>query len=199
VADDRAPESDLRRRAALALALLALVAILLTVIMTQVLGGRDKNSGTGDGPRALDSAVAHGSSPAPQPTAPRHSPAGAAATSSSARPTRTAASGCPGRQTCVLDGDAGHGVDAVNEYRTSHGRPLAIGRVTNRAQQCALHNGTGCTGGWAETELPALDGAQAVRKILPFAHLLSDFESFEVGWAYDPGAKLYYFAVIRAE
>jgi len=72
------------------------------------------------------------------------------------------------------------------------------GAVSQDAQQCAVHNGSGCSGGWAETELAKADGPAAVQKILPFAHLLdSDVKKFEVGWAYDPGAKLYYFAIIR--
>jgi hypothetical protein len=69
--------------------------------------------------------------------------------------------------------------------------------VSPQAQQCAFHNGNGCSGGWAETELPKADGPAAVQKILPFAHLLDPMKNFEVGWAYDPGAKLYYFAIIR--
>jgi len=89
------------------------------------------------------------------------------------------------------------GIAAVNDYRTQHGKDAVVGRVGSAAQDCALHNGSGCTGGWAETEVPKLDGAAAVQKILPFAHLLNDMKDFQIGWAYDPGAKMYYFAIVR--
>ncbi|MDT4920164.1 MAG: hypothetical protein QOI15_1066, partial [Pseudonocardiales bacterium] len=42
------------------------------------------------------------------------------------------------------------------------------------------------------------DGQEAVQKIQQFAHFDDpDMTSIEVGWAYDPGAKLYYFAIVR--
>jgi hypothetical protein len=98
----------------------------------------------------------------------------------------------------VLDGDAGNGIAAINAYRTQHGLAAVSGAVSPAAQQCAVNNGNDCSGGWAETELPQPDGAAAVQKILPFAHLLdTQITSVDVGWAYDPGAKLYYFAIIR--
>jgi hypothetical protein len=99
----------------------------------------------------------------------------------------------------VLGGDPGNGIAAINDYRTQHGQDAVVGRVSTQAQQCALHNGSGCSGGWAETQLGTLDGAAAVQKILPFAHLLEPMKSFTVGWAYDPGAKQYYFAIVRLD
>jgi hypothetical protein len=199
---DSEADSDLRRRAAWLLGMLAVVAVLFIIVMSQVLGGGDNGSANG-GPRALDSAVGNGSSApsAPSPSSSsRHSSVPAAPTkpASSSTPPALAGKKCPTHQTCVLDGDIGNGIAAVNDYRTQHGHPAVSGRVSQQAQDCALHNGSGCSGGWAETELAKAEGPAAVQKILQFAHLLDpNLKSFEVGWAYDPGAKLYYFAIIR--
>jgi hypothetical protein len=197
----REPDSDLRRRAAWLLGMLAIVAVLLVVVMSQLVGSSGGSKGD-SGPRDLDSAVGQppsSSTPAPASSTHRHfdgSPAGSTPPSTHGS---SPAHGrkCPTQQTCALDGDPGNGIAAINDYRTQHGKDAVAGRVGSAAQQCALHNGSGCTGGWAETELPKLDGPAAVQKILPFAHLLDDMKSFQVGWAYDPGAKLYYFAIVR--
>ena len=196
-------DSDLRRRAAWLLGMLAIVAVLFVVVMTQLVGtGSDaKKNG---GPGALDSAVAShptSSSAASASSGPGRTEAAHASTtppSSGGNPSAVHGLKCPTKQTCVLDGDPGNGIAAVNDYRTQNGKDAVVGRVSAKAQQCALNNGNGCSGGWAETELAKLDGPAAVQKILPFAHLLSDMKGFAVGWAYDPGAKLYYFAIIRS-
>lgn len=198
-ANEPAPESDLRRRAAWLLAMLAVVAVLFVILLSQVLGtggGSDKNSG----PRALDSAVAA----VPTGRSSGHSGTSTGPANSTSQPARRHSSTpaghrrkCPTQQVCVIDGDPGDGIAAINDYRTQHGKDAVTGRVSPEAQQCAIHNGNGCSGGWAETELAKLDGPAAVQKILPFAHLLDSMKNFEVGWAYDPGAKLYYFAIIR--
>ena len=199
--DDRRPESDsdLRRRAAWLLGMLAAVAVLFVVVMSQVLGNGGSKS-SDNGPGALDSAVAaqsNSASPSPKPTShPRTTPTSKAAPSS---PSATRGSTkCPTRQTCVLDGDVGNGIDAINAYRSQHGQPAVTGTVSQQAQECARNNGNGCSGGWAETELAKPNGRAAVQKILQFGRLLDpSLKNFEVGWAYDPGAKLYYFAIIR--
>ena len=197
----REPETDLRRRAAWLLGMLAIVAVLIVVVMSQLVG-TDKGSKGDPGPRDLDSAVGQHptTSTPPSSTTPtrRHSPS-----PSDSQPPGTSGSSpvhgkkCPTKQTCALDGDPGGGIAAINDYRTQHGKDAVVGRPGSKAQDCALHNGSGCTGGWAETEVPKLDGAAAVQKILPFAHLLNDMKDFEIGWAYDPGAKMYYFAIVR--
>ncbi|MBN9619802.1 MAG: hypothetical protein J0H43_08730, partial [Actinobacteria bacterium] len=143
-----------------------------------------------------ESAVDQSSSSTPPPSQPStpHSST-PPASSSSALPGATT---CPGTTTCVLTGDVGNAIAAINAYRTQHGQPAVSGAVSPAAQTCALNNGNGCTGGWAETEVPAPDGPAAVQKILQFAKLLDPgLKNFGVGWAYDPGAKLYYFAIIR--
>lgn len=194
-------ESDLRRRAAWLLGMLAVVVALLLFVMTQVLGGGSSNNKGNGGPRPLDSYVngqtsRHASSTPPTHSASHPSTRASATTSASTPP--VGGTSCPTQTTCVLTGDVGQGVAAVNAYRSTHGQPAVPGSVGPEAQQCALHNGNGCSGGWAETELAKPDGTQAVQKIQSFGHLLDpNTKSFEVGWAYDPGAKLYYFAIIR--
>lgn len=205
--DDTNPgaDSDLRRRAAWLLAMLVVVAVLFVVVMTTLINTGSGGGGSDDTRGALDNAATKASTkPSTTPvghSSSRHStsPASPPGTGSPTSPVPTGgATGCPTQQTCVLQGDVGGGVAAINDYRTQHGLPAVAGSVSAQAQTCAVHNGNGCRGGWAETELATPDGAQAVQKILPFAHLTeTQLKSVEVGWAYDPSAKLYYFAIIR--
>ena len=199
--DDTDPggDSDLRRRAAWLLAMLAVVAVLFVVVMSTLVntGG---GGGSHDTPGALDgaatSAVTSGSPAGRTSSSPHPKPQNSGTPANSTSPTGTTS--CPTAQTCILAGDVGNGVAAINTYRTQHGLPTVSGSVSAQAQNCAVHNGNGCSGGWAETELAKPDGTQAVQKILPFAHLLdTQVKTIEVGWAYDPSAKLYYFAIIR--
>ena len=107
---------------------------------------------------------------------------------------------CPGAASCILAGDVGNGIQAINDYRTQHGQQAVAGTVSTQAQTCAVNSGNGCSGGWAWTELADPNGQQAVQKILPFAHLLDPhMKEIQVGWAYDPSAKQYYFAIIRID
>jgi hypothetical protein len=198
VVDDTEPEveSDLRRRAAWLLVMLAVVAVLFIVVVTALVS-TDSSSQDNGGPGPLDSAI---NSSSAHPSSTHHKPARTSThprTSSSAAPPIGRTS-CPTSQTCILEGDIGNGIQAINDYRTQHGQPAVQGEVSLEAQTCAVHNGNGCSGGWAETELSTADGAEAVHKILQFGKLLDpNLKTFEVGWAYDPGAKLYYFAIIR--
>lgn len=195
-------ESDLRRRAAWLLGMLAVVVALLLFVMTQVLGGGGSNDNSNGGPRPLDSYVngptSRHTSSRPATHSASHPSTRASATTGAPSTPPAGTTSCPTQSTCVLDGDVGQGVAAINAYRSTHGQPAVSGSVGTQAQQCALHNGNGCSGGWAETEVAKPDGNQAVQKILPFGKLLDpNLKTFEVGWAYDPRAKLYYFAIIR--
>lgn len=192
-------ESDLRRRAAWLLLMLAVVAVLFIVVISAVAGSDSGGGSAHDTPGALDSAAnSAGISPSGTPHRKSHTSSHAAGRSQSdtSKPP-VGTTSCPTSQTCILESDIGHGVQAINDYRTAHGKPAVPGSVGAKAQDCAVHNGNGCSGAWAETELSTPDGQEAVQKILPFAHLLDKMTSVEVGWAYDPKAKLYYFAIIR--
>lgn len=203
VDDGSGPESDsdLRRRAVWLLVMLAVVAVLLVVVISAIVGTDNGGSDQGSGPGPLDSQISSSSAHPPTTRHHRQQSSTPRTSESSSHPTATVATGstkCPTSATCVLDGDVGDGVQAINDYRTQHGQPAVPGQVSEQAQTCALHNGNGCSGGWAETELAEPNGRQAVQKILPFAHLLDpQMKSIEVGWAYDPRAKLYYFAIVR--
>lgn len=193
-------ESDLRRRAAWLLVTLAVAAVLLVVVIS-ALAKTDHGGSSNGGRRPLDSAASRQPATSTSPHARkhhRHRPARrtSPALTSSAPPVGTTS--CPTDETCILSGDVGNGVAAVNAYRTAHGKPAVPGTVSVAAQTCAVHNGSGCTGGWAETEIANPDGTEAVDKLTDLAKFLDpQMTDFEVGWAYDPHAHLYYFAFIR--
>lgn len=207
---DEPTESDIRRRAAWLLGMLALVAALFVGLMVVFF-----NSSGGDGTQPVDNLAGPTSSsntPSRSPgggsgsgtpgTGSATSPGPASSTPASATPSSGKPSGsasCPTSATCALDTDIGDAVAAINAYRQKNGKQPVPGTVSAEAKKCALANGSGCSGGWAETQLGTADGAAAVQKILPFGKLLQDMSAIEVGWAYDPGAKQYYFAIIRQD
>lgn len=206
--DDSDPEveSDLRRRAAWLLVMLAIVAVLLVVVISAIVGKNDSNGdGTGNaGPGPLDSVATTAAS---TPQAGHHPSSGRRhlrhnhpgnGTDGSTTTVPQGQLSCPTSSPCILQGDVGNSIQAINDFRTSQGLQPVPGSVTAQAQTCAVNNGTGCTGGWAETLLAHPDGAEAVQKIEQYAHFDDpNMTSVEVGWAYDPGAKLYYFAIVR--
>jgi hypothetical protein len=196
-------ESDLRRRAAWLLAMLAVVAVLFVTLMTVLLntGGSNPPGAAGNG---IDSSFTE------TPSAPASSTHSTRSPAQHRTPTKTAAKAsstaprvtksCPTSAPCILDGDVGNAISAVNAYRAQHQLSPVPGAVSAAAQTCALHRGNGCSGGWAETELPSPNGKAAVAKIQQFAKLLDpQMTSINVGWAYDPGSKTYYFVTIRQD
>jgi hypothetical protein len=210
VVDDSDPEveSDLRRRAAWLLLMLAIVAVLLVVVISALVSTHSDSSGDA-GPRPLDPAATESggrSAPSGQHSTHHHrqhhqKPGNGGTRTKSGTSTSSVPPGstsCPTAQTCALDGDPGNAIQAINDFRTAHGLPTVPGSVTPQAQSCAVNNGNGCSGGWAETELADPNGQEAVQKIEQYAHFEDpQMTSVEVGWAYDPGAKLYYFAIVR--
>jgi hypothetical protein len=182
--------------------------VLLVVVISAVVGTHHGNGPDTAGQRPLDQ-VATQSGSAPQSPDGHHSShsrrhhhprrgAGGPSTTTSTSPVARGSIRCPGPQTCILDGDPGNAIQAINDFRTAHGLPAVPGSVTPQAQTCAVNNGNGCSGGWAETELADPNGQEAVQKIEQFAHFEDpQMTSVEVGWAYDPGAQLYYFAIVR--
>jgi hypothetical protein len=187
-------ESELRRRAAWLLAMLVVVAALLVILMVEFLkGGNDKPAPNGIKPIPTappSTAQQHHSPPASRtPTA-----GSSLTTPARVRPHHIS---CPSDAPCIAHSDIGNAVAAINAYRTSHGAPAVSGSVTPAAQTCAVTNGDQCTGSWAETQLPSADGKTAVQKVQSLTDLLgANITSVEVGWAFDPAARQYYFAVI---
>jgi hypothetical protein len=204
VADANEPvESDLRRRAAWLLGMLGIVAVLLIVVMTALIGS-DKGNKPSDAAGPLDGSVTS----AGHTTTAQHrtSAAGDTSTTNSAATATAAtnttagahAASCPTAARCALPDDLGNAIAAVNAYRIQHSQPALPGTVSDAAKACALANGSGCKGSWAESPVPGPDGATAVAKLVKFAKLLDPhMTAFGVGWAFDPGSKQYYFAIIR--
>lgn len=212
---DPKSESDLRRRAAWLLLMLAVVAVLLVIVIGALVHTGGKTGGGDSGQGALDPQATSSGRPAGTPSHPAthaarpteqsshpasHSASPSASHRAKSRHRAVGTTHCPTAATCILQGDVGGGIPAIDAYRASQGLPAVPGSVTPQAQQCALHNGDGCSGGWAETELSTPNGREAVRKMLGFARLEDpQMKSVGVGWAYDPAAKLYYFAIVRTD
>lgn len=188
---DEPGESDLRKRAAWLLAMLALVAVLMVVVFTTLL--KSDNSGNANNQAGPDDTVA----PSQVSTSSRaHS--SPTVPSSGSSTTGSATASCPTPSACALPADVGNAVAAINAYRRDHNQQAVPGSVSAQAKKCALGNGLGCTGGYAESQVTKPTGAAAVAKISKLGKLLDpSMKSFEVGWAYDPQNKTYFFAVIR--
>lgn len=194
-------DSEIRKRAAWLLGMLALVAalfvgIMITFVGTSGGGGGNNNAGPLDTTPASPTSSARASTN-PARTTPQHP-----ASTSKAAPTTSAvprgSAGCPTSAKCALTGDIGGAVAAVNAYRTQHGQAAIPGTVAADAAQCALTNGSDCPDAFAESQVPGPNGTTAVAKIESLAKLLDPaMKSFGVGWAYDPASKTYYFAVVR--
>lgn len=206
MAEDQTPErgdSDLRRRAAWLLGMLVLVAVLFVLLLVFLLHGGGDKGGGGIAHGPLDSATVRSpvGSGGPNTNAPATSPAGSNPAPSTAAPSHTrshASKSCPSNAPCALPGDVGNAVAAINDYRTSNGQGAVGGSVSKGAKRCALTQGGNCPQGWAETQVPGVNGRTAVHKIVPFAQLLDpQLRSVDVGWAYDPGAGQYFFALVR--
>ena len=186
---DEPGDSDLRRRAAWLLAMLALVAVLFVVVLTTLLNSDgDKGSAQGGPDDSLSPIAPTSTSKATATTSPP------SATTSS----RHGPASCPTKSVCALDDDIGNAVDAINDFRKRNDQQAVPGSVSAAAKRCALGDGDNCSGGFAESQVAKPTGDAAVAKIKSRGKLLDpDMKSFEVGWAYDPRAKQYFFAIIR--
>lgn len=201
-----------RRRALWALLVLVLVAVFIGAIMVFVLG----TSGGGDNHNVSDAGDTPGTTPA---AATSHAATHAAATAHSSpshrpstpagpKPTSTA-NPCPSAQPCAVTNDDGQAVQALNAFRVSHGRPAVPGSVSAKAAQCALSQGNGpsCQPHYSwQPGAATPDGAKVIAAIAgrsDGSQWLLDpaMTSFNVGWAYAPGAGgaagHYEFAVLK--
>ena len=176
-----AGESRLRRRAAWVLGALVVVAGLLVTLMVLFLNSGGNGQPSPKGIKPLPTAppsTAHGQHSVTS-TDTSHAPArhtdrpsaSSPSTPSITEPPRVVHRrvSCPGDAPCIANGDIGNAVAAINAYRVQHG-------------------------------VPAVSGAAALRKVAPFTDLLGrNLVSLQVGWAYDPAAHEYYFAVISSD
>jgi hypothetical protein len=182
--------------------MLGVVAVLFVIVISAVVKTHGSDNGNA-GPGPLDPDATSAASSHPTSTQPSQPPSTSRPprthTSSTTPPPPTGQRSCPTPQPCILAGDPGGAIQAVNDYRTQHGQDAVPGTTSTRAQRCALSNGSHCTGGWAETWDSRLSGSVMVRKVASRGHLLDPIKSFAVGWAFNPATKVYYFAVVRID
>jgi hypothetical protein len=196
MSDSGANEDDPRRRATWGLLALALTAALVVTFMILFLGDSggdhrgDSLPGTGETVQPSRPAVrtaATSASAAPRPSA---------APSTTPRPTPASTGNpCPSAAPCLVPGDGGQAVAAVNKFRTDHGQAAVAGTASPQAQQCAVNEGDGpaCMPSYSWEPVATQNGAQVVAKIAGFGEgtqwlLDPAMSAFTVGWAYAPGA-----------
>ena len=189
------PDGLARRRAAWALGVLALVAVIISAITVFFLGtssGTHQDAGL---PSTAGSPLAGPSSSTPPPTDSAASSTPVHPRPSTSTPGTTATASCPSSAPCVLQGDAGQAGAAIDAYRSSHHQPSVLAGVSPSAQSCAINSGDGgsCPASYFWEPVATLDGAAVVGKIAAHSNgsawlLDPHATSFAVGWAYAPGA-----------
>lgn len=200
-----------RRRAAIALGVLAVGALVLVVIMVYVFGSNGKTtSGTPTkvanpgGPAVTVTGGPHSSPSSHHRThrnRPPHTPSTNPAPSQSVPATGGPAS-CETSSPCELPTDVGNAVGALNDYRTEHGVDPVAGAVTKAAQDCALAAGevSSCPSGYFWEPVPR-SGRQVIEKIAAQSDgsswlLDKTMTRVEVGWVYIPSSHSYEVAMV---
>lgn len=200
--DDERPESDIRKRAAWLLAMLAVVAglfVLLSLTLFNTSGGGGTDHGD------IADAPSDASAPAGPTTTPARSAPSTKASSPAAR--TSASSGavpkpsCPGGATCTVQGDVAGTMNAINTYRARSGKKAVPTTTGAAANTCALSSGSDCPSSFVWVRVKDLSGAGVVAGVSRFNSnedlLDNNAKSFQVGWAYDPGSKTVSCALIR--
>ena len=191
-------EAASRRRAwwgLLALAALAVLVVgLIWVLPGRTRAGRGSERLAGDASTTSASQPAVGTATAQAGASTRVSPPTRSASTSGPLKQASTANQCAATAGCVVAGDDGGVVAALNAYRTSHGAAAVPGATTDQAQQCALSqgNGSACAPHYAWQPVPTRDGTRVIGMIASRsdgrAWLLDpQMTSFSVGWAYQPG------------
>jgi hypothetical protein len=205
VNEDR-PESDIRKRAAWLLAMLAVVAGLFVVLSLTLFntsgGGGTSHGDIADAPSAI-------SVPAdsPTPSATSGSTTAPSSASTSPAPSTSASSGavpkasCPSNASCTVTGDVTGAMSAINAYRAQQGKKAVPTTSTATANTCALSSGNTCPSSFVWVRVTDLSGSGVVKAVTRFNSsdglLTNTAKSYEVGWAYDPGSKTISCALIR--
>jgi hypothetical protein len=179
------PDSHARRRAALTLAAVALVAVvvgLLMVTLTQAPSAHKQaaRASVSSGVPAATSSKTDRSPPH------RSSAAAASAPSTSTQPSTTSCRPTP----CVLTGDPGNVVAAINAFRASQAQPAVTGSAAQSAGSCAVHSGDTpyCSGSYYWTPVSRLQGDEVVSKIAGYGNgrswlLDPHLTKVAIGWA----------------
>ncbi len=192
----RPVETGERQRAAIALGVLAIVALVIVGIMVAVLGNSKNTTTTAGKPKGGPAVTVTGGSrpsnassgPVTKPHRHHHK----------TRPSNTAVS-CPSSAPCDLPDDVGNAVRALNAYRAQHGKPAVHGSVTQAARTCAVTAGDQCPSGFY-WEPVGQSGRQVIAKIAANggdSWLLSDsMTAVQVGWAYIPSSRSFECALV---
>jgi len=195
---DGEDEDDTSRgRAVWGLAALGILAVLVVVILIATTGSGGHHDNGNPALTSLDTLPGEpsGSPPTRSTTtsASTSASSSASAAASSALPTSTA-NPCGAAKSCIVPGDAGQLVAAVNHYRTSHGRAAVTGTAAPQAQQCALAQGDGpaCAPSYAWEPASTQNGPKVVELVAGHGDgtkwlLDPGMKSFSVGWAYAGG------------
>jgi hypothetical protein len=193
-----------RKRAAVALAVLAVAALALLAVMLYAFGSSgDGNSGPTDnaGPSGPPVTVTGGPAQPSQSSStrsrPKPTPTKTASTSTSSHGGHVS---CPTSAPCTVPDDVGNAVQALNDYRTSHGQKAVTGSVTSAAKTCALSNGNDCPSSFF-WEPVGRDGTEVIHKIAASSKgtswlLDKSMTAVAVGWAYIPGSHSFECAMV---
>jgi len=182
---DRHEEHRARQRAALTLAAIAVMAVIVGLLMVtlsrtpssdkRIALSSVRTSATPTSTTKTDASVTH-----------RSAAKAAPAPSTSARPSTTS---CPSTP-CVLQGDPGNVVAAINAFRASQAQPAVTGSAMQSAASCAVHAGDTpyCSGSYYWTPVSTLQGTEVVSKIAGYGHgrswlLDPHLTKVAVGWA----------------
>jgi hypothetical protein len=172
---DRSEYSQARRRAAFTLAAIALAAVIVGLLMATLTRNPSGNKQT---LRPSVGTSAEPASPSKTDTSSSHrsSVEVAPAPSKSTPPSTTSCRPTP----CVLTGDPGNVVAAINAFRASHAQPAVTGSAAESASSCAAHSGDTpyCSGSYYWTPVSRLQGVEVVSKIAGYGHGRS--------WLFDP-------------
>jgi hypothetical protein len=184
------PETAHRRRAVWGLTILGLAAVIVVALMVFLIGssGSDNNGlpNTSDIPELS-------SNPGSSQHSSSHSASSSSSASASSSASTAATTKCSSGSSCTLDGDAGHVIDAINNFRATNGRSVVPGTTTSQAKTCSLNNGGGdCPTSYFWEPVSPQDGAAVVEKIASRSSgrsflLDQSMKSVQIGWAYVGG------------
>jgi hypothetical protein len=182
---DRSADSQARRRAALTLAGIALVAVMVGLLMVTL-----SRTSSGNKRTVLPSVSTRAELASPSKTdtssSHRSSVAAAPVPSTSPPPFTTSCRPTP----CVLTGDPGNVIAAINAFRASQAQPAVTGSAAQSAASCAVHSGDTpyCAGSYYWTPVSRLQGAEVISKIAGYGNgrswlLDPHLTKVAVGWA----------------
>jgi hypothetical protein len=187
------PETEHRRRAVWGLTILGLAAVIIVALMVFLIGtsGGDDNSGLPNTSQIPELSTTPGSGQHSSSRPPSSSSSHSSAASTSA--STTATTKCSSGTSCTLEGDAGHVIDAINNFRKSNGQPAVSGTATDAAKTCSLNSGDGdCPTSYFWEPVFPQDGSAVIEKIASRSDgrsfLLSpSMKAVQIGWAYVGG------------